>query len=266
MKDLGLDGLDIDWEYPTDDTEAGNFVLLLQEVRSQLDAYAAANAPDNTFLITVATPAGPDNYEKLHLSEMDQYLDAWHLMAYDYSGSWSNFTGHDANLYPNPDDANSTPYSTDKAVTDYIAAGVPADKLVLGVPLYGRSFQATAGIGQTYTGIGSGTWEDGVWDYKALPKEGATESFDDVAVGAYSYDPATQELISYDTPEVAKLKATYIQDKGLGGAMFWETSSDKTGDDSVIGAVTGGLGSLEQSENCLSYPASIYANIAAGLA
>ena len=265
MKDLGLDGLDIDWEYPANATDAANYVLLLSALRSALDSYAAEYAPSSTFLITAAVPAGPSNYEILDMSGMNQYLDAWHLMAYDYAGSWSSYSGHDANLYTNPGDENATPFNTQQAVQAYIAGGVPANKIVLGIPLYGRSFESTAGLGQTYNGVGSGSWENGVWDYKALPKSGATLYYDNVAKASYSYDPVAQELISYDTPAEALLKAQWIENQGLGGAMYWESSADKNGSDSLIGTIAGSFGGLDQSVNCLNYPGSQYANMVAGM-
>jgi chitinase len=268
LGDLGLDGIDIDWEYPANDIDASNFVLLLAAVRSALDAYAVQHAPGFHFLITVASPAGPTNYQVLHLKEMDNYLDAWHLMAYDYAGSWSSLTGHDANLYPSISDPSATPFSTQKAITDYIAAGIPAKKIVMGVPLYGRSFEATTGLGQSFTGVGVvgvGSWESGVWDYKALPKAGATEYFDSESGASYSYDASSKEFISYDNLAEAKLKATYIENKTLGGAVYWESSADKIGGESLIKTIAGSFGNLDQSENQLNYPASQYVNMVAGM-
>ncbi|KFY73183.1 hypothetical protein V499_06714 [Pseudogymnoascus sp. VKM F-103] len=258
VKDLGFDGLDIDWEYPANATEAQNYVLLLQAVRGALDAYANANAKGYKFQLTIAAPAGPDKYNILKMKDMDAYLDAWHIMTYDFAGSWSTVTGHDANLYPSKTLPDSTPFSIDKAVTDYIAAGVPAAKIVIGVPLYGRSFAATDGMGKNFSGVGSGSWENGVWDYKALPKAGATVQVDNDAKARYSYDPATKELITFDTVDDAKTKAAYVKSKGLGGAMYWETSADKAGDQSLIGTFAGSFGALEKSQNLLSYP-KIYA-------
>ncbi|KFY47149.1 hypothetical protein V494_00141 [Pseudogymnoascus sp. VKM F-4513 (FW-928)] len=265
VKDIGFDGLDIDWEYPTNATEAQNYVLLLKALREALDAYAKDNAKGYHFQLTIAAPAGPDKYNVLKMKEMDAYLDAWHLMAYDYAGSWSTVAGHDANLYPSKTIPESTPYSTDKAVGDYIKAGIPASKLVIGVPLYGRSFASTEGMGKKFSGVGGGSWENGVWDYKVLPKAGATVKSDDDAKARYSYDTASKELISFDTVEDAKTKAEYVKSKGLGGAMYWETSADRAGDQSLIGTFAGSFGGLEKSENLLSYPKSKYANVVAGM-
>jgi chitinase len=265
LRDLGLDGIDVDWEYPANDTDASNFVLLLAAIRSALDAYAAQYTPGCHFLLTVASPAGPTNYDILHLNSMDSYLDAWHLMAYDYAGSWSTLAGHDANVYPSTSNPNATPFSTQNAVTDYIAAGVPANKIVMGIPLYGRSFEGTAGLGQPFNGIGSGSWENGLWDYKALPKAGATEYFDSQAGASYSYDASARELISYDNVAEAKLKANYIESKGLGGVMYWESSADKNETESLIKTIAGSFGNLDQSQNQLNYPASQYGNMVAGM-
>jgi len=60
-------------------------------------------------------------------------------------------------------------------------------------------------------------------------------------------------------------KAAFVKSRGLGGAMFWESSGDRTGSGSLIGAVAGTLVTLDQSVNLLSFPESQYANLAAGM-
>lgn len=193
---------------------------------------------------------------------MDTYLDAWHLMAYDYAGSWANVTGHDANLYHCAESPASTPFSTDAAVQAYISAGVNASKIIMGMPIYGRSFENTTGIGKSYNRIGSGTWEAGVYDYKALPLPGSKVTHDIVLGASYSYDAISKQLISYDTIEIVQQKIGYIKERGLGGAMFWESSADGKGNLSLILAAGMGLGGLDLGENWLGYLGSRYDNVA----
>jgi chitinase len=168
---------------------------------------------------------------------MDQYLDFWNLMAYDYSGGWDSVTGHSANIFPSSGNSTSTPFNTAQAVEYYIEHGVHPSKIVLGMPLYGRSFMDTDGPGSSYANVGKGNLDQGVWGYNALPLPGAQVEYIDRLVASYSYDPTQRMMVSYDTPQVAKKKAQYIISKGLGGGMWWESSGDQTGSESLINTV-----------------------------
>ncbi|KAL1883144.1 hypothetical protein VTK73DRAFT_9511 [Phialemonium thermophilum] len=265
VKNWGLDGIDIDWEYPSNPTEARNFVLLLKACRQAFDNYAKQHAPGYHFLITIASPAGPTNYQQLDLKNMNNLVDSWNLMAYDYAGSWDTTSGHQANLFKNLANPQSTKFSTDQAVDDYVARGIPSHKISLGLPLYGRSFESTTGVGAPYNGVGAGTSQSGIWLYKDLPRPGATEYYDGVAKASYSYDRTTHELITYDTVASAITKAKYLTQKGLGGAVFWEASGDKTGTGSLVGTMAKQLRQFEISPNLLSYPVSQYDNIRKGM-
>lgn len=261
MADWGFDGIDVDWEYPSDDLEASNFVLLLQAVREELDSYAEQHAPDYHFLLSIASPAGPTHYNKLDLKSLSETVDSLNLMAYDYAGSWDTISGHQSNLFP----GESSAFSTYAAVQDYIAAGVHPSKIILGMPLYGRAFENTEGIGKPFSGVGGGSWEAGVWDYNALPRPGATEELDPALITSYTYDPGSRELVSYDIRKVVQDKVAWAKDTGLGGSMFWEASADRTDEKSLIRASFSALGKLDTRQNLLSYPNSQCANIAAGL-
>lgn len=161
MEDLGFDGLDVDWEYPKSAAEAEDFVKLLHETRRALDHAAAKRHHQHhhhqtRFYLTVACPAGAANFEKLKIPEMDRLLDFWNLMAYDYAGSWDQRSGHQANLFPSKSQPETTPFSTIAAIEHYTRHGVHPSKIVLGMPLYGRTFTSTAGPGQPYNGVGEG--------------------------------------------------------------------------------------------------------------
>ncbi|KAH0609567.1 uncharacterized protein H6S33_013053 [Morchella sextelata] len=266
LKDLGFDGIDIDWEFPKDITEAQNFVLLLAECRRQLDAYAARHCPGTRLLLTIAAPCGTANYSKLLMREMNQYLDFWNLMAYDFAGSWDSSAGHQANLYKSHQHPASTPFNANDAIEAYVSGGVPAHKIVMGLPLYGRAFENTNGPGHQFSGIGAGSWENGVWDYKDLARPGAHETEDKNIVASWCYDQNSRVMVSYDTPSIAEAKASYICSKGLAGGMWWELSGDKpiTDPRSLIKTTVdtfGGCHALETTENLINYPASKYENL-----
>lgn len=120
------------------------------------------------------------------------------------------------------------------------------------MPLYGRSFLNTRGIGQPYNGVGQGTWEQGVYDYKALPQSGTKYVEDRKAVGAYTYNDQNQELISFDSPSTVSMKVKYLNSKKMGGVMWWESSADKnTTGHALIPLAASKLGTLDTTENHL---------------
>ncbi|GAP87377.2 putative chitinase 1 [Rosellinia necatrix] len=196
---------------------------------------------------------------------MNQYVDIWHLMSYDYAGSWVPRSGHQANVFANRANAASTPLNTNDAVRYYESQGIDRRKIVMGLPLFGRSFNGTSGLGQNYTSIGTGGPQPGVWYYKDLPKPGAREEFDEVAKATYSYDRKARELITYDNVRSTTFKARYIRDNRLGGAFFWEASGDRAGHGSLIKTMSHTLDWLDRTPNNLRYPTSRYMNIRFGI-
>jgi chitinase len=266
MKDWGFDGIDVDWEYPSDDKDTKNMVLLLEAVRTELDNYAAEHSPGHHFELSIAAPAGPRNIGFLDIPRLNAVLDYFFIMAYDFAGSWSNMSGHQANLFHSESNPDATPFSIQEAVDAYLANGATPSKLILGMPVYGRSFTSTDGPGLPYANVGEGDWEAGVWDYKSLPKPGAVITYDESASATLSYDSGTSVLISFDTPDMVKKKIAYIKDLGLGGSMFWEASADKSGAESLISTAVRNMGELKDGDNLLQYPVSQYDNIKNGLA
>ena len=189
------------------------------------------------------------------------------------AGSWDTVANHQANLYGGK-------ISAAASVDWYISQGVKRGKIVLGLPLYGRSFLNTEGPGYNYSGMGPGTWENGVYDYRVLPLPGSSVKLDKTVVASWSYDTSKKEMISYDSEEVAKLKGQYIKKEKLGGSMFWELSGDKgparegmetgPGKDpqpgsSLVTTVKNHMGGLETSSNWLSYTDSKFDNMRAGM-
>ena len=137
-------------------------------------------------------------------------------------------------------------FSISDSVDAYLNAGFPAQKLVLGLPLYGRGWEnvsATAnGLYQSGVNASVGTWEKGVFDYTDIKNNylpTMTRYWDAEAQVPYLYDPARKLWISYDDPQSIKIKVDYIKAKGLGGAMLWELSGDR--DEELIDVIGANL-------------------------
>ncbi len=245
-----FDGIDVDWEYPAAEGNPGNiyrpedtqnFTALLAEFRRQLDAVRPG------LLLTIAAPAGESKYALIELDRIHTSLDWINLMTYDFHGTWEMSTGFQANLRTSAKDPSSPAYSVEDTVRGYLAAGAPAEKLVVGVPFYGRGWtgvtNANRGLYQPATAPAPGVWEAGVNDYKALRPLIGTGSFERYWDGhtrdAWLFDGST--FWTFDDEQTIHQKALYIRKLGLGGFMFWELSGDEAGG-TLVKAIATGLG------------------------
>ena len=237
MKQNGFDGIDIDWEYPTAGQKE-DFTALLAELRRQLDAQGAADG--RSYLLTIAAPAGPHNYANLELNLIPSLLDWINLMTYDFTVASSSMTDFVAplNAY-DPAIAKHAAANVDAAVQAYLSAGVPNTKLVLGTRFVGTGWQgvgdAGSGLYQQNDGPAPGTWDapgaapSGSFGYQDLEQNylgSYTRFWHDQAQVPWLYSPSAGVFISYEDSQSLQLKASYVVDNQLGGAMIWNLAAD----------------------------------------
>ena len=245
-----FDGADIDWEYPVSGGLPGNtvrpqdkqnYTAFLIELRNRFDA--RARTTNRAYLLTIAAPANPAILANYEISRIHPVLDWINIMTYDLRGPWGDpLTGFNAPLYGDPLEPVAPvvrdQWNVAAAVQNYLALGVPAPKLHLGTAFYGRGFggvpvNPAQGLYQSYTGPAvPGTWENGVYDYTDLATryEGAAgwvKTWHPAARVPWLWNASQQTFIGYDDPRSIAEKAWYVQQWGLGGAMFWELSGDR---------------------------------------
>ena len=176
-------------------------------------------------LVTAAVPASPAKITAGNYGAAAAHLDWFNVMAYDYFGAWAS-SGPTAAHSPLTDYVGIpvAGLNSQATVAAYRAQGVPAAKILLGVPAYGRGW---AGVSQTSpggsaTGPALGTWAAGVEDYKVLaascPPVGT--------IGGAAYAHCGTNWWSFDTPATLASKAMWARTQGLGGTVMWELSGD----------------------------------------
>lgn len=233
MKQYNFDGVDIDWEYPGQlgednifrAADKDNFTLLLGELRHQLEIYDKTNKTHS--LLTIAIGADQKYIDHTDLKKAHSYLDFINVMCYDFDSGPFHQTGHHANLYPS-NDVKFAGNSGLNAINRLLKVGIPANKLILGIPFYGRKWEKVpAENNGLYQSAGTANAIIPYWEITQEMKSGKYKKiYDDQAKAFYLWNEQDRIFISYETPKEIKLKSEFIKEKGLGGAMFWEYSLD----------------------------------------
>ena len=237
LREYGLDGVDLDWEYPVSGGAPGtvhrpqdkeNFTQLLQELRRTLDRQGRQEG--KRYVLTVAGAVSGGYLNSIEPQAVAETVDHIFLMAYDLHGPWDAYTDFNAPLYTPSDGPPRYRASVDDGISAWLGRGVPAEKLVLGMPLYGYIYQGVSSRnGGLYQSFGSA---------KSVPWDGVkSEYLNRSAYRQFRHGEAevpylfgSRSFLSYDDPASIAAKAELARRRGLGGVGFWELSQDRSGD------------------------------------
>jgi chitinase len=237
-----LDGLDIDWEYPglpgagnrfrPEDKQ--NYTALLRDLRFRFNH--EEKKLHRQLYLSVAAGSQTSFLDHTDMRAVARYVDTVNLMCYDYyEPDASPTTGMNAPLFTDPADPKQV--SADRSVREFEQAGVPAGKLVLGVPFYGHEWgqvpaknnglyqpgKPVPGSFANYANI-TATMLDATGR-----QAGFVRYWNAAAKVPWLYNAKTQIFVSYDDPESMRLKVEYVHQHHLAGVMFWEYFADPSG-------------------------------------
>ncbi|XP_039116132.1 class V chitinase CHIT5-like [Dioscorea cayenensis subsp. rotundata] len=219
-----LDGFDFDWEFPANPEQMDNLALLYKEWRAAITCLL----PTKVLLLTSSVYFSPDFFLSIvprsyPVAVMAETLDWINAMCFDYHGWWNTSeTGLHAALY-DPEKNISTSFG----LGTWIREGMPAKKVVLGMPLYGRTWELKEseehGVGSPAVNVGPGKGGKGIMVYGAIVRfneeNNATVVHDEERVAVYSY--AGKSWLGYDDEWSVRKKVEYGMKMGLGGYFFW---------------------------------------------
>ena len=234
-----FDGVDLDWEWPGSEGNAGNvirpedkrnFTLLTAEFRKQLDALGRKTRKH--YELTAFLPAAPAKIDAgFEAKKIFKYLDFGTVQGYDFHGSWEARTNQQSALRVPAGAPDNPDFSIDGTIDAWRDRGAPGGKLVLGIPYYGQGWTGITAAGNGLfapaTGGAPGKFAVGTEDYKTLknlPAQGFKVHRDWRSGHSWLFDGTT--FWTYDDPAQILQKTAYIRTEGLGGAMMWSLDGD----------------------------------------
>jgi chitinase len=221
----GYDGVDLDWEFVSSDEESQNFSALVRELSQALRAQIPP------LLLTMAAPAGPYWGRWINFEQLHPYFDYISFMTYDYHGPWTDHAGHNSPLYTCQNDPCG---SVDDTFTYSQIRQVPLQKLLLGIPFYGRSFDTT--------GLYKPAQNSQYYDYSAvvnLQAAGWKYNWDACSQVPYLISPNGKTYLSFDDRRSVEAKCRYVLQKKAAGVIIWEIKADRVGNRSELLPVVG---------------------------
>jgi len=231
VDEYDYDGVDLDWEYPDTAEEVQGFERLVRGLRSRLDAIGKAK--NRPMLVTMAASANPRTVDHLNPEFLVENLDWVNVMTYDYAGPWTDRAGHNAPLFGSSKWGVKNPLSIELSMTHLIEKrGMPADRLALGLPLYGRGFDAAEPYAPTKKRARSRFPSPSYQAIADLLKQGWSRTWDDETKTPWLISPNQSAVIGYDDAESIRLKTEWALSKGFRGVFFWQINGDRLPDGS----------------------------------